>query len=347
MSWLGLDIGGANLKAANGRGWACVEPFELWRHPAGLAAALHQLLQLGPSASRLAVTMTGELCDTFRTKRDGVRHILSAVEEVAGGREVLVYLVDGRFVSIDQAREIADLAAASNWRALAQFACRFVSGRSGILVDIGSTTTDIIPLADRQPSPKAFTDSDRLLTGELVYTGIGRTPVCAITSWLPWWGGCCPVAAEFFATAMDAYVILGQLPERGDFTGTADGRPLTKQLSCERLARMICADSSTFSVSDAERAAEHVRDAQLAQLGPALEKVIASMDCQPELCVLSGAGEFLAKACAEKLLPAATVISLAETLGPAVSVAAPAHALAVLAGEAERPAGAPPRAGNP
>jgi probable H4MPT-linked C1 transfer pathway protein len=335
MSWLGLDIGGANLKSANGRGWACVEPFELWRNPAGLAAALHKLLQSGPSAGRLAVTMTGELCDSFRTKRDGVRHILAAVEQVADGRQVLVYLVDGRFASIAQAQEKAQLAAASNWRALAQFACRFVSGRSAILVDIGSTTTDIIPLTEGKLSPKGFNDTDRLVAGELVYTGIGRTPVCAITSWLPWRGGCCPVAAEFFATAMDAYVILGQLPERGDFTGTADGRPLTKQLSCERLARMICADSSSFGISDAARAAEHVRDAQLAQVGLALEKVIANMDCQPERCVLSGAGEFLAKACVEKVLPTATLNSLAETLGPQVSIAAPAHALAVLASEAE------------
>ncbi len=347
MNWIGLDIGGANLKAANGQGWACVRPFELWREPAGLAPALHKLLQSGPSAGGLAVSMTGELCDSFRTKRDGVRHILSAVEQVADGRKVLVYLVDGRFVSIGRAHETADLAAASNWRALAQFACRFVSGRTGILVDIGSTTTDIIPLFEGRPSPRGFNDTDRLVAGELVYTGVGRTPVCAITSWLPWQDGRCPVAAELFATAMDAYVVLEQLPEREDFTGTADGRPLTKQLSCERLARMICADSPSFGGSDAEHAAAHIRIAQLAQLECALEKVIANMGCRPEACVLSGVGEFLAKACADKMLPSTRVISFGEVLGPAVSVAAPAHALAVLASEAENTGGDSPHAATP
>jgi probable H4MPT-linked C1 transfer pathway protein len=203
------------------------------------------------------------------------------------------------------------------------------------LVDIGTTTTDIIPLFEGRPWQSCVNDTDRLVAGELVYTGIERTPVCAITNWLPWRDGRCPIATEFFATAADAYVILGNLPERNDFTGTADGRPLTKQLSCERLARMICADATTFCASDAERAAVHIRAAQLAQLKFALEKVIATMDCRPESCVLSGSGDFLAKACVEKALPNTPVVSLGEVLGPAVSIAAPAHALAVLASEAE------------
>ena len=33
-----------------------------------------------PAADRLAVTMTGELCDCFRTKAEGVLHILAAVD---------------------------------------------------------------------------------------------------------------------------------------------------------------------------------------------------------------------------------------------------------------------------
>ena len=81
MSWLGLDIGGANLKAANAAGWAQSIPFALWRDPAGLAAALAELIAQAPAADRLAVTMTGELCDCFRTKAEGVRHILAAVAQ--------------------------------------------------------------------------------------------------------------------------------------------------------------------------------------------------------------------------------------------------------------------------
>ncbi len=148
MTWLGLDIGGANLKAANAAGWACSLPFALWRDPHGLEAALAALVQRAPSFNRLAVTMTGELCDCFRTKAEGVRHILAAVEQIAVGKGVEVYLTDGRFVTISAARESPHLAAASNWRALAQFACRFMSNDAGLLIDVGSTTTDVIPLVD-------------------------------------------------------------------------------------------------------------------------------------------------------------------------------------------------------
>jgi probable H4MPT-linked C1 transfer pathway protein len=335
MNWLGLDIGGANLKAADGRGWARIVPFELWRQPAGLAAALDELLDIAPAADGLAITMTAELCDCFATKADGVEQILTTVEHVAAKRETRVYLVDGRVVSIAEARKRPQLAAASNWHALAAYVCRFVSREAGILIDVGSTTTDIIPLVDGQPSPIGHNDTDRLFAGELVYTGVGRTPVCAIVDWLPFRDQRCPVVAELFATAADAYVILGQLPERGDFTGTADARPLTKQFSHARLARMVCADSSTFTLSDAELAAAHVRDAQFSQLRSALQQVISQMRFPPSICVLSGAGEFLATVLAKSALPTGPIISLADNLGLAVSVAGPAHALAVLVNETE------------
>jgi (4-(4-[2-(gamma-L-glutamylamino)ethyl]phenoxymethyl)furan-2-yl)methanamine synthase len=335
MTWLGLDIGGANLKVADGHGWARVLPFELWRNPTGLFAALLELLRSAPEAAGLAITMTGELCDCFRTKADGVRQILDAIEHIANAREVRVYLVDGRLVLISQAHEMPHLAAASNWHALAQYACRFSVGRAGVLIDVGSTTSDIVPFVDGRPSPIGDNDTARLVAGELVYTGVGRTPVCAITDAIPWQETLCPVAAEFFASTADAYVILGQLPEREDFTGTADGRPLTKQFAKERLGRMICADSSIFNLSDAELVAAHVGRAQCVQLQCALQKVITKMACPPEYVLLSGAGEFLGRAVADNVLAAAPIVSLGEKLGPAASIAGPAHALAVLANEAE------------
>jgi probable H4MPT-linked C1 transfer pathway protein len=333
MSWLGLDIGGANLKAADGRGWARVVPFELWRKPAGLTAALADLLGSAPAADGLAITMTAELCDCFSTKAEGIEHVLAAVQHVAAQREVRVYLLDGRLVPVAEARSRPQLAAASNWHALARYACRFVSGKAAILIDIGSTTTDAIPLVGGRPSSTGFNDTDRLIAGELVYTGVGRTPVCAIVDWLPFRGRQCPVAAELFATAADAYVILGELPEREDFTSTTDGRPLTRLLSRARLARMICADASTFSESDAELAARHIREVQQAQLRCAVNKVTAKMRSPPEACVLSGSGEFLAKSLVRPIFPTTPTVSLAEKLGQAVSAAGPAHALAVLATE--------------
>ena len=85
MDVLGLDIGGANLKAAHTHDVARLRPFALWKDPAGLADALRGLLRGWPPFDLLAVTMTGELCDCFESKRQGVAAILDAVEAAAGG----------------------------------------------------------------------------------------------------------------------------------------------------------------------------------------------------------------------------------------------------------------------
>jgi probable H4MPT-linked C1 transfer pathway protein len=333
MSWLAIDVGGANLKAADGRGWAQAEPFALWRNPAGLSAALEKLLAAAPEAERIAVTMTGELCDCFPSKADGVRHIVAAVTRSAGRRDVRIYRVDGHFVSTVEACELPQLAAASNWHALARFACRFLDGSAGLLVDVGSTTTDIVPLVDGQPRPLGFNDTDRLLVSELVYTGVGRTPVCAVTRRLPWHGKQCPVAAEMFATTADAYVMLDCLAERADATWTADGRPLTREYSQARLARMICAEPSVFSETDAIEAAMFIRDLQRSQLRIAIGQVVSGMPKRPDRFVVSGSGEFLAASAVREAEASSHVEKLSERLGSVASESATAHALAVLATE--------------
>jgi probable H4MPT-linked C1 transfer pathway protein len=333
MSWLGLDIGGANIKAANAAGWARSVPFALWRDPHGLATALAALLNSAPAADRLAVTMTGELCDCFSTKREGVRHILSAVEGVADGRGTSVYLSDGRFVTLAAARDLSHLASASNWRALAQFACRFVPSGSGLLIDIGSTTSDIIPIVDGRVAARGRTDTERLVARELVYSGIGRTPICAVAQALPLGAGMCPVAAEIFSTTADAHILLGQMAADPSATWTADGRPLTFACSRQRLARQICADATDVSTGDYRRMAQAVFDLQLAQLSNGIATVVHTLPKKATIAVLSGAGEFLARAAVESVLPECRIASLAEYLGPESSACAAALAVAVLAKE--------------
>jgi probable H4MPT-linked C1 transfer pathway protein len=333
MNWLGLDIGGANLKAANGRGWARGVPFPLWREPNQLPSALKALIDASPGCDALAITMTGELCDCFRTKVEGVQHILDAVECVAGARLVSVYLVDGRLATIHDARQMPALAAASNWRVLAQFTGRFVPEAAALLIDVGSTTADIVPIIGGRPCPRGFNDTDRLLAGELVYSGVLRTPICAVITWLPWRGHRCPVAAELFATTADAYVVLGELLDQPEFSWTADGRPLTKEFAQDRLARMICADRTSFTADDARIAATRVREAQVAQLRDAVRKVAVHMPSHPERIVTSGAGEFLASQVGRDIWPDVTSMTLSGQIGVEASQCGPAHALAVLAGE--------------
>lgn len=336
MSWLGLDIGGANLKAADGDDWTRSRAFPLWREPNRLTAALAALIADAPKHHGLAVTMTGELCDCFASKAEGVRYILAAVGEVAAGRDVCVYLVDGRFATIDEACALPQRAAASNWHALARVAAQIVEANAAILVDIGSTTTDIIPIIGGEVCARGRTDTERLSYGELLYRGVGRTPVCAIVQTLPWGRERCPVAGELFATTADAYVLLGDLAEDQDATWTADGRPLTVRCAQRRLARQICADSADCSAEDFAAMASAIRDAQTAELRLSLEAARRRFDNANPRFILGGWGEFLAsRAVGELQIPGMKALSLAELVGIGPSAVGPAWAVAKLANNAE------------
>ena len=333
MPLLALDIGGANLKVADGDGFAATRPFPLWQRPAELAAALMALLAAAPTANKLVVTMTGELADCFETKADGVNHILTATQQAAYGRELLVYLVDGSIVTVEAARRQPLLAAASNWHALARFAGRYCTANTGLLIDVGSTTTDLIPLIQGRPATAGMSDTERLASGELVYTGIERSPICAVVDRLPWRNRQVPVAQEVFATTRDAYLVLGDLPENATDRQTADGRSATRAAARDRLARMICADRDSFTADDASAAAAAVARAQLSKLGIAARGVLRRLPEPPATVVLCGQGEFVARRLCERLQLASSIVSLAEQLGSSVSRAAPAHALAVIARE--------------
>ncbi len=331
MRYLGIDVGGAHVKTSDSNGLGRTTYFPLWERLEDLPATLRGIVRACGSHDALAVTMTGELADCFRSKSVGVSAILDAVMFAAEGRSVVVYLNNGQWAQPDEARERPWQVAASNWHALAVMASHHVIGKYGMLLDVGSTTTDLVPLSAEGPMAAGATDSDRMIEGELVYTGVIRSPVCAMVDRLPWRGARCPVAQEVFATAADVYVTLGELAEDPDCTTTADGRPFTRECARDRLARSICADRTVFDPRDAMLAAREVARRQLARLAAAGRAVLEQMPASPGTIIISGCGEFLGRRLAERLNPAAHVISLAEELGPQVGRAATAYAVAWIA----------------
>lgn len=334
MNWIALDIGGANLKIADGRGQAHSTPFELWREPGQLAQELRTLIAQAPGVTHLAITMTGELCDCFLSKSEGVRFILQAVLEAADGRHTRVYRTDGKMVTPQAGMSQPLLAAASNWHALARYCGRFAPRGPALLIDAGSTTCDIVPLIDGAPATRNLTDTNRLAAGEMVYTGVMRSPVCAVVESVPYRGRQVAVAQELFATTGDVYIILKELAEDPTVTNTADRRPATKAASRRRLARMICADEELFNHRDAVAMAQAVREAQHYRVTAAARRVVEEMPSRPETYIISGQGEFLARRVAESLSDDASIVQLSKEFNFLVSRCAAAHGLAVLAREA-------------
>src|SRR5262249_17792037 len=154
--------------------------------------------------------------------------------------------------------------AAANWMASAMLVARTCP--DALFIDTGSTTTDIIPLAGGRVVVEGRTDPDRLRSGELVYTGATRTPVCAIVQWAPYRGRPCRVAAEHFAIAADVHLWLGNIPESEYLCETADGRGRSRPEVAARLARIVCADVETMNDDEITVLANHVASSQIRQI---------------------------------------------------------------------------------
>jgi probable H4MPT-linked C1 transfer pathway protein len=333
-AWIALDIGGANIKAAHTSGQARTMPFELWKRRDQLPTVLARLRAAFPPTDQVAVTMTAELCDCYPTKATGVREVLGAVVAVYPNERIRVWGTDERFHSVEQMRDRPELAAASNWLALANLAARLVPEGPGLLIDIGSTTTDLVPLRDGRAAPKGRTDTQRLRTGELVYAGVRRTPICALATELRLRGTPTGLSAELFATTLDVYLIRGDIPSDPRDDATADGRPATADAARDRLARMIGADRDTFSSEDAAAFADAADAALVARLTAAADRACVATVGRPRQAVVAGSGEFLARRVARAVVePESPNISLNEAWGKLASSAACAYALVVLAGE--------------
>src|SRR5262245_18785342 len=290
---LALDIGGANTKAAWLQGdtlRTVSRPFEVWRDRAALAAVLREVaaeVAGGPSQA-VAITTTAELSDAFRTKREGVAFVLDAARDALG--EVSVLTTAGELVPLDEARERPWDVAAANWVATAMAVAH--AHPDALLIDVGSTTADVIPIAGGEVAATAHNDLDRLLAGELVYTGVLRTNLAAIAPRVPVRGGWCPVSSEYFAISGDMHLVLGHLGAEAYDCPTPDGRPATVAFARERIARLVCADVEQLDAGEIDAIAAFLHAEQVRLIEEAARRVQPALP--PEAPVVAvGSGAFL------------------------------------------------------
>lgn len=332
----GWDIGGAHLKLARVEGETVVSatqlPCALWRGLDELRHALATALGSTGPVERHAVTMTGELADLFPDRAAGVAAILDVLAELLPPSTVAVYTTKGAFLPAGRAKSDPDLVASANWHATS----RYLASRlhDGVLVDIGSTTTDIVPFTGGRVAARGATDVERLATGELAYTGVVRTPLAAIAQEVPFGGRAVGVMAEFFAAAADAHRLAGTLPEGADLHATADGRGKSLPESRARLARMIGMDAGAASETAWRGLAEAFIRRQTATIELAIDRVLSGSELPGDAPVIgAGIGRFLAEQLARRFgrpyrdfgdtIAAASprLRSLASDIAPAVAVA--------------------------
>ncbi len=297
MNWVGLDIGGANLKMARSDGSAIEVPFPMWKNHEALTTELERLLEDVPDDVGIAVTMTGELADCFDSKEHGVQQIVDSVVQAAGDRTVTFYQTDGDWCDSEVAKEQPLMVASANWHALATLASSFLTSGSGFVIDIGSTTTDVIPVLTSFPGGAGqhpVTDFNRLIASQLVYTGVWRSPLNALVRQIRIDGKPVPLANELFATIADAYIWKGILNEDANSRQTADARPATRPCAGTRLARMVCSDVNEVSKQVVDAIAEAAIFENENLITNAIQQVVSRHHDLPLEFVVSGAGAWLA-----------------------------------------------------
>jgi probable H4MPT-linked C1 transfer pathway protein len=328
---IGWDVGGAHLKAAraqDGQVTGVVQlPCPLWLGLDRLRAALADAAaQLGP-ADRHAATMTGELADIFASRAEGVGAITAALAAAFGADRLAIWAGANGFIPPSQVQAHVAAIASANWHATASLAAR--TAPDALLVDIGSTTTDLVPIVRGRLAARGLSDAERLACGELVYTGITRSFVMALAERVPFAGTWTPLACEYFASAADVYRVLGELPEGADLLPAADGRAKTVAASIARLARMVGRDAADDPPAAWQALAAFLAEAQLRRIADAAALVLSRAALPEGAPVLGcGVGGHLARRLAVRLgRPYRPLFDDA-----AATICAPAVAMALLAG---------------
>jgi probable H4MPT-linked C1 transfer pathway protein len=330
---IGWDIGGAHLKAARvkkGRVEAVVQAATpLWLGLDSLYAAFDALRDQLGRADLHAITMTGELCDAFPSRREGVAGLAAIAADHLAPSIPTVYAGRAGFVALGEAASHAADIASANWHASAALVA--LKLRDAVFIDIGSTTTDIIPIVAGEVAALGYSDAERLASGELVYAGMTRSFVMSLASRAPFRGAWTPLMNEYFASSADVHRLLGDLPEGADKMATADGREKTVEASRARLARMIGREVDEGAASEweglaawfAEAQARDITDAALLRLSrndtPAAAPVVAA-----------GVGENLAAEVARRLRRPLVGFSSLIAAPAEASHCAPAVAVALL-----------------
>jgi len=296
MKTLALDIGGANLKVAvaDSEVKEFSHYFPFWKKKNDFENFLREKVGEFLPADRVRVTMTAELADCYRTKDEGVNHILGCVRNVVPNSEVLS--VDGKLLSIEEASSNTYKVAAANWVATSLWIAKRFG--TGILVDVGSTTTDVIPVKDGKIVAEGKSDIGRLQNSELIYFGILRTSVATIVDEVPVNGIPTPVSSERFAIAADVYRILGDIPEEGYACETPDGKGKGVEDCISRIVRVICSDTNELDGKQIKEIVKFIKEKQIEKISDSISNISKREGI--DNAFICGSGAFVAEKAAKK-----------------------------------------------
>ncbi len=335
----GWDIGGAHLKAARcdqqGNIIDVVQvACPLWQGINRLEETIQRVQHLlNNHSDTAAITMTGELVDIFANRASGVGEILDCIARYVPDNKIVVYAGDSGWLSVRAAKKQWLVVASRNWQASASLAATKVE--SGLFIDIGSTTCDIIAIKQSRALPTAYTDHQRQISRELLYTGVVRTPLIALADSVLFDGVDIGLAAEVFATTGDCWCMLGYLSPDMIDDSSADGRSWQADNCINRIARLLGTDANQAPYSHWQQLALWFTRRQIQIISNAVSRVLSlhSGIFADAPIIGAGIGRFIAQECSERFSRPYQNFDTLVSSPPIPSAAdhAPAVAVALLA----------------
>ena len=333
MKVAGFDIGGANTDLAvvdfdrQGQIKEIITDFEylpMWQDKEVLSTTLMDLL--GPEIKKIqavGICMTAELVDAYQTKKEGVLDIAGKVNGTFSLPLGFVGL--NGIINFSQLQENPLQVAAANWIATSPLAGKI--SPECVMIDTGSTTTDIIPIKEGKECAKGRSDLQRLGTGELVYSGTLRTNVAALVDKVPLDDSLINVASELFAISADVHLVLGNITLKDYTCQTPDGAGKSREECMRRISRVVCGDLDVLSPEDIKKMSQFIYDKQVEKVSQSLYEVSRRNNISKVVTTGLGMDIIAAKASSVAGIPS---VGMDQLLSKEECVVAPAVGTAIL-----------------
>ena len=174
--YIGIDIGGAHLKCIGidknkNITYTKYFSYEMWVDKNSLKEKLHIINNdMKDIDACVGITMSAELCDSFKSRRIGGQFIVKACEIL--NFKKFFY---SNHLEAFRPKIVLDEIMSMNWHSIGRLCEKKI--KNCLIIDFGSTTTDFLCIKNFKFQNKYFDDFSRLNNNELIYSGLIRTPL--------------------------------------------------------------------------------------------------------------------------------------------------------------------------
>ena len=291
VEYLGIDIGGAHIKIVclNIKKEVCYVGYKqcpLWKGIENLKREIKFINSLITNKNnKCCITMTGELCDIFKNRRSGAKEIIK-VCKLINCRKFYYTKLDEMFTSRPKFDEIISM----NWHSIGKLSEKKV--KNAILIDFGSTTTDLICIKNGQMKYESSDDFGRINNSELLYTGFMRTPLFAITPYINYIKKRIKLIPENFSNTSDIYRIKKEIKKNFDIDNTLDNRSKTLESSMQRVSRSLGFDFKKEDQRLIKKISEEISNIQLKEIAKKIFEMMKTYGLKKNTSIIiSGIGQ--------------------------------------------------------